>query len=82
MPSKASATHALRVRTGKSSASASFLYVKAHLESQDGIKSGVFVTGLRVNFDQQFLKELFAVFGGVQQVVVHELQVRGVAVTG
>ena len=75
MPSKKSATYALQVRTGQSSSSLSYLYVKAHNESQDGIQSGVFVTGLRVNFDQQFLSELFAVFGEVQQVVVHELKV-------
>lgn len=75
MPSKKSATYALRVRTGSNDPSVSFLYVKAHSESQDGIKSGVFVSGLRVNFDQQFLSELFVVFGDVQQVVVHELEV-------
>ena len=77
MPSRKSATYVLRVRTGSSDSSVSFLYVKAHSESQGGIKSGVFVSGLRSNFDQQFLSELFVVFGDVQQVVVHELEVCG-----
>lgn len=74
MPSKKSATYALRVRNGTGASSLSYLYVKAHSEAQDNVKSGVFVTGLRANFDQQFVKELFAVFGEVEQVVVHKLQ--------
>ena len=70
MPKSASAFAALQVRTGESSSTVRYLYLK-HSESTEGTGTALFVAGLGVSHDEAVLSELFSVFGSVRQVAVH-----------
>lgn len=74
MPKSAEAFAALQVRTGDSSATVRYLYLKPGVhrtESADGIGTALFVAGLGVSYDEAVLSELFSIFGTVRQVAVH-----------
>ena len=74
MPNSAPAFAALQVRTGESSSTVRYLYLKPgvlHTDSADGTGTALFVAGLGVSYDEAVLSELFSVFGLVRQVAVH-----------
>lgn len=74
MPKSAPAFAALQVRTGESSSTVRYLYLKPGVlqtGSADGIGTALFVAGLGVYYEEAVLSELFSVFGSVRQVAVH-----------
>lgn len=74
MPKSVPAFVALQVRTGASSATVRYLYLKPgvpHTDCADGTGTALFVAGLGVSYDEAVLSELFSVFGSVRQVAVH-----------
>ena len=74
MPKSAPAFAALQVRTGESSATVRYLYLKPgvlHTGSADGNSTALFVAGVGVSYEEAVLCELFSVFGSVRQVAVH-----------
>lgn len=74
MPKSVPAFAALQVRTGDSSATVRYLYLRPgvpNTESADGTGTALFVAGLGVSYDEAVLSELFSVFGSVRQVAVH-----------
>ena len=72
MPKSVPAFAALQVRTGDSSGTVRYLYLKpgVHTDSADGTGTALFVAGLGVSYDEAVLSELFSVFGSVRQVAV------------
>lgn len=70
MPKSASSLAALQVRTGESSSTVRYLYLK-NSDSAEGTGSALFVAGLGVSYDEAVLSELFSVFGSVGRVAVH-----------
>lgn len=74
MPKSAPSFAALQLRTGESSSTVRYLYLKpgaSHTDSADETGSALFVVGLGVSYDEAILSELFSVFGSVRHVAVH-----------